>query len=176
MRTSVGGGVQNPENFADLIYGRPLKRCFFASLTYRRSEDRRGDSRVPTGRSLQDAARAGAHSHPLLSISPLGTLTPTVLPSNQPYHLPSRLGRIDGIHRHEPNEPPKLVRNLARRYSMFPIWYSIRAAQQDSAFKMTHIEAKSINLWLRHTVSLSQMPNQFRWFVWFVAINAVDTS
>ena len=30
------------------------------------------------------------------------------------------------------------------------IRYSIRAAQQDSAFKMTHIEAKSINLWLRY--------------------------
>ena len=28
-----------------------------------------------------------------------------------------RLGRIDGIYRHEPNEPPKLARYLARRYS-----------------------------------------------------------
>ena len=33
---------------------------------------------------------------------------------------------------------------------VFPIRYSVRAAQQDSAFKMTHIEAKSINIWLRY--------------------------
>ena len=33
---------------------------------------------------------------------------------------------------------------------VFPIRYSIKAAQQDSAFKMTYIEAKSINCWLRY--------------------------
>ena len=36
------------------------------------------------------------------------------------------------------HEPPSTIR------------YSIKAAEQDSAFKMTHIEAKSINLWLRY--------------------------
>ena len=49
----------------------------------------------------------------------------------------------------EPNEPPDLV--LYRVRVLFPIQYSIRVAQQDSAFKMTHIEAKSINIWLRYT-------------------------
>ena len=33
---------------------------------------------------------------------------------------------------------------------LFPIRYSIRAAQQDSAFKMTYILANSINIWLRY--------------------------
>ena len=33
---------------------------------------------------------------------------------------------------------------------VFLIRYSIKAAQQDSAFKITHIEAKSINRWLRY--------------------------
>ena len=32
---------------------------------------------------------------------------------------------------------------------LFPIRYIIRSAQQDSAFKMTHILANSINIWLR---------------------------
>ena len=32
--------------------------------------------------------------------------------------------------------------------------YSDMVAQQDLAFKMTHIEAKSINIWLRHLGSI----------------------
>ena len=59
---------------------------------------------------------------------------------------------------------------MARRYDsdtgsvsfivfVFPIGYSIRAAQQDSAFKMTYIEAKSINRWLRYDPKWSMCEN-----------------
>ena len=60
------------------------------------------------------------------------------------------LGRIGAEDRHEPNDPPVLVLYRVRVRALFPIRYSIRAVQQDSAFKMTHIEAKSINIWLRY--------------------------
>ena len=71
------------------------------------------------------------------------------------YHEPisvwdSILGRIGAEDRHEPNDPPVLVLYRVRLRALFPIRYSIRAVQQDSAFKMTHIEAKSINIWLRY--------------------------
>ena len=41
---------------------------------------------------------------------------------------------------------------LVRRYIRYQFYlrYSITAAQQDSAFKMSPIEAKSINIWLRY--------------------------
>ena len=48
----------------------------------------------------------------------------------------------------EPNVPPDLVVYCVR--VLFPIRFSIRVAQQDSAFKMTHIEAKPVNIWLRY--------------------------
>ena len=76
-----------------------------------------------------------------------------------------RIGRIVVVYRAEPHKLAKLVQYLvciqmpnvatdpkitARRYDsdtgsvsfivfVFPIRYSIKAAQQDSAFKMTHI-------------------------------------
>ena len=51
----------------------------------------------------------------------------------------SSLGRIIAKDRREPDEPPVLVLYHLRVLVLFPIRYSIGAAQQDSALKMTHI-------------------------------------
>ena len=58
------------------------------------------------------------------------------------------------VYRHEPKEPCHFVSlsgsEIHQVSVLFPIRYSIRVTQQDSAFKMTHIEAKSIYIWLRY--------------------------
>ena len=65
------------------------------------------------------------------------------------YKRRASLGRIVKDPR-EPDEPPVLVLYcVCFRYDTE--WPSrIRVAQQDSAFKMTYIEAKYINIWLRY--------------------------
>ena len=58
----------------------------------------------------------------------------------------SKVATYRHMYRHEPKEPCHFV-SLSVLYS---IRYSIRAALQDSAFKVTHNEEKSINIWLRY--------------------------
>ena len=56
------------------------------------------------------------------------------------------------MHRHKPKEPCHFVSLSGSEIhyvsGFFPIRYSIRVAQQDSAFKIT--EVKSVNIWLRY--------------------------
>ena len=57
-----------------------------------------------------------------------------------PHVYSASLGRIGAEDRHEPNDPPVLVLYRVRVCALLSIRYSIRAVQQDSTFKITHIE------------------------------------